>query len=109
LTQGEDTADNGGIHLALAALQADLKQKGHSLDDKDEEGFAGWQRFFQAYSNVWCSAWTPETMRTAILSDPHPLDRYRVNNVLGNMSEFAKAYRCRKGEPMVHPNACRVW
>jgi putative endopeptidase len=109
LTQGENTADNGGIHLALAALQQDLKQRGQSLDGKDADGITGWQRFFLAYANVWCSSWTPETMRTAVLSDPHPLDRYRVNNVLGNMPEFAKAFGCRKGQPMVHENACRVW
>ena len=41
-------------------------------------------------------------MRTAILSNPHPLDKYRVNNVLGNMPEFAKAFGCHKGQPMVH-------
>jgi putative endopeptidase len=109
LTQGENTADNGGIHLALAALQSDLKAKGQSLDDKDAEGFTGWQRFFLAYSNVWCSNWTPEMMRTAILTNPHPLDKYRVNNVLGNMPEFANAFGCKKGQPMVHENACRVW
>ena len=109
LTQGENTADNGGIHLALAALQNDLQAKGGSLDTKDADGITGWQRFFLAYANVWCSNWTPELMRTAILSNPHPLDRYRVNNVLGNMSEFANAFGCHKGQPMVHENACRVW
>jgi putative endopeptidase len=109
LTQGENTADNGGIHIALAALQNDLKSKGQSLDDKDAEGFTGWQRFFLAYANVWCSNWTPEMMRTAILSNPHPLDKFRVNNVVGNMPEFANAFGCKKGQPMVHENACRVW
>ncbi|HEX8817480.1 MAG TPA: M13 family metallopeptidase [Terriglobales bacterium] len=109
LTQGENTADNGGIHLTLAALQNDLKSKGQSLDTKDAEGFTGWQRFFLAYANVWCSNWTPEMMRVAILSNPHPLDRFRVNNVLGNMPEFANAFGCKKGQPMVHENACRVW
>jgi putative endopeptidase len=109
LTQGENTADNGGIHIALAALQADLKNKGTSLDAKGPDGLTGWQRFFLAYANVWCSNVSPEMMRTLILSDPHPLDKYRVNNVLGNMPEFAKAYGCHKGQAMVHENACRVW
>ena len=38
LTLGENTADNGGIHLALSALKADLKEKGQSLDTKGEDG-----------------------------------------------------------------------
>jgi putative endopeptidase len=109
LTQGENTADNGGIHIALAALQSDLKTKGQSLDDKDAEGSTGWQRFFLAYANIWCSNVAPEMMRTLILSDPHPLDRFRVNNVVSNMPEFARAFGCKKGQPMVRENACRVW
>src|ERR1700756_739918 len=39
LTQGEDTADNGGIHLALNALEAVLKQQGKSLDEKAPDGW----------------------------------------------------------------------
>jgi len=109
LTQGENTADNGGIHIALFALESDLKNKGMNLEAKGQDGLTGWQRFFLAYANMWCSSWTPEMMRTAILSNPHPLDKYRVNNVLGNMPEFAKAFGCHKGQPMVHENACRVW
>ncbi len=30
MTQGEDTADNGGLHLALLALQAELAREGKS-------------------------------------------------------------------------------
>jgi endothelin-converting enzyme/putative endopeptidase len=48
-------------------------------------------------------------MRTLILANPHPLDKYRVNNVVSNMSEFATAFSCHKGQPMVHEKACRVW
>jgi putative endopeptidase len=29
--------------------------------------------------------------------------------VLGNMPEFARAFGCRAGQPMVRVNACRVW
>ena len=51
LTQGEDTADNGGLYLALSALTEDLKQQGKTLDDKDENGLTTLQRFFIAYGN----------------------------------------------------------
>jgi len=109
LTQGENTADNGGIHLALSALNADLKGKGQSLDTKGEDGLTALQRFFLSYANIWCSKLRPEMMRTVLLTNPHPLDKYRVNNVVSNMPEFAKAFGCHKGQAMVRENACRVW
>jgi len=109
LTQGENTADNGGIHLALSALETDLKSKGQSLEAQGEDGITALQRFFLAYANIWCSNVRPEMMRTLLLMNPHPLDKYRVNNVVSNMPEFAKAFGCHKGQPMVRENACRVW
>jgi putative endopeptidase len=51
LTQGEDTADNGGLYLALSALTEDLKKKGKTMDDKDANGLTNWQRFFLAFGN----------------------------------------------------------
>ncbi len=109
LTQGENTADNGGIYLALSALDADLKAKGETLDDKGKDGLSARQRFFLAYAGIWCSNVRPEMMRTLLLMNPHPLDKYRVNNVVSNMPEFAQAFSCHKGQPMVRKNACRVW
>jgi endothelin-converting enzyme/putative endopeptidase len=109
LTQGENTADNGGIRLALSALDTDLKGKGQNLDTKGDDGLTALQRFFLSYANIWCSSLRPEMMRTVLLSNPHPLDKYRVNNVVSNMSEFAKAFGCHKGQAMVRDNACRVW
>jgi endothelin-converting enzyme/putative endopeptidase len=109
LTQGEDTADNGGVHLALMALENTLKQQGKSLDTKGPDGLTELQRFFLAYGNVWCTEFRPEVVRTSVLTNPHSLPRYRVNNVLANMPEFAKAFGCKKGQPLVHEKACRVW
>jgi endothelin-converting enzyme/putative endopeptidase len=28
---------------------------------------------------------------------------------IGNMPEFAEAFACKAGQPMVRENACRVW
>lgn len=109
LTQGENTADNGGIYLTLAALEKDLKEKGQTMDTKNADGVSNWRRFFLAYANIWCSNIKPEMMRTLILSNPHPLDKYRVDNVLGNMPEFDREFGCHKGQTMVHENQCRVW
>lgn len=109
LTQGEDTADNGGIHLSLSALTQDLKQQGKTLDDKDEHGLTNLQRFFIAYGTSWCDTIRPELQRTLVLTDAHSLPELRVNNVVSNMPEFQKAFSCKAGEPMVHETRCRVW
>jgi endothelin-converting enzyme/putative endopeptidase len=109
LTQGEDTADNGGIHLSLMALEADLARQHQSLDTKGPDGVTNEQRFFLAYANSWCEQIRPEAMRTIILTNPHSMPKYRVNNVVSNMPEFAKAFNCKADKPMVHTTQCRVW
>ena len=109
LTLGEDTADNGGIYLALSALTQDLKQEGKTLDDKDERGLTNLQRFFIAYGTAWCDSIRPELERTLVLTDVHSLPELRVDNVLSNMPEFEKAFNCKAGQPMVHETRCRVW
>jgi putative endopeptidase len=109
LTQGEDTGDNGGIHLALSALSEDLKRQGKTLEDKDKEGISNLQRFFLAYGNLWCSQTRPAAARTRVLTNPHSMPQLRVNNVVSNMPEFKQAFGCKEGQPMVHAPQCRVW
>src|SRR5580658_8492165 len=98
LTQGEDTADNGGTNLALSALAFDLSRQGKSLDDKDAHGLTNLQRFFIAYGTSWCDRVRPEAARTLILTNPHSIPELRVNNVVGNMPEFQKAFSCKAGQ-----------
>jgi putative endopeptidase len=109
LSAGEDTADNGGVHLAMSALQATLKSQGKDLDSSAHDGLTELQNFFLSYANIWCGELRPEAARTAVMTQGHSLPRYRINNVLGNMPEFAHAFGCHAGQPMVHANQCRVW
>ena len=109
LTQGEDTADNGGIHLAFYALEAALKQEGKSLDDKGPDGWTYRQRFFLSNAYSWCANVRPQIARLAVTTDPHSLPVFRIDNVLSNMSEFQQAFGCKPGQKMVRANACRVW
>jgi putative endopeptidase len=109
LTQGEDTADNGGIHLALFALEADLKKQGKSLDDRGPDGWTYLQRFFLANAYSWCSSVRPEVARLIVTTNPHSLPIFRIDNVVSNMSEFSQAFGCKAGQKMVRANACRVW
>jgi putative endopeptidase len=109
LTQGEDTADNGGIHLALFALEAELKKQGKSLDDKGPDGWTYRQRFFLSFAYSWCSNIRPEVARLIVTTNPHSLPVFRIDNVVSNMPEFAEAFGCKGGQKMVRANACRVW
>jgi len=109
LSAGEDTADNGGVNLTLAALQSTLKSQGKDLEDVIDGGLTELQTFFVSYANAWCGELRPEAARTAVMTQGHSLNRYRVNNVLANMPEFAHAFGCHTGQPMVHANQCQVW
>jgi putative endopeptidase len=109
LTAGEDTADNGGIHLAMLALENIYKAQGKSLDTPEEDGLTARQRFFLAYAFSWCTDTRPEAARSQVLSNPHSLPEFRVNRPLSNMTEFQQAFGCKEGQAMVHTPQCRVW
>ena len=44
-------------------------------------------------------------------TNPHPLDRFRVNAPLSNTPAFAEAFQCKAGDPMVRPekDRCQIW
>ncbi len=109
LTAGEDTADNGGIHLAMLALEARYKKEGNSLDKPEADGLTARQRFFLAYAFSWCHDTRPEAARAQVVSNPHSLPQFRVNYPLSNSPEFRQAFGCKPGQKMVHEPACRVW
>jgi len=105
LTLGENTADNGGLRIALMALMSTLAGRPAPKID----GFTPQQRLFLGWGQVWCENSTGEARRLQAQTDPHSPGRYRVNGVLQNMPEFQKAYGCRAGQPMVRQPVCRVW
>ena len=109
MTLGEDTADNGGIHIAYMALQDALAREGRDMDTREADGLTPRQRFFLSFAFGWCTEYRPELVRLAVLSDPHSYPKYRVNNTVANMPEFAAAFGCQKGQPEARVNACRVW
>jgi putative endopeptidase len=104
LTLGENTADNGGLRIALMALEDTLKGKAEKLD-----GFTPEQRLFLGFAQIWCENTAPQEVRARAVTDPHSPGRYRVNGTLQNSPEFQKAFSCKAGQPMVSQNACRVW
>jgi len=104
LTLGENTADNGGLRIALMALHA-----AEGGGAKAADGFTPDQRFFLSFGGIWCENTRPEAERLMVQTNPHSPPRFRVNGTLQNMKEFQDAFSCRSGQPMVRANACRVW
>jgi len=104
LTLGENTADNGGLRLALMAYLAGAAAGATTID-----GFTPEQRFFIGFGQIWCESNRPESKRLLAQIDPHSPGRYRVNGVVSNMPEFQKAFQCKADAPMVRQTQCRVW
>jgi predicted metalloendopeptidase len=107
LTLGENTADNGGIRIALAALHKAAASKG--TEETTIDGFSNDQRFFIGFAQQWCANVTPERLRVIAKVDPHAPVRFRTLGTLRNLPDFAKAFQCKAGQQMVSANACRVW
>ena len=109
LTLGENTADNGGVRIALMALENRIRQDGSGKAAEKIDGYTPEQRFFLGFAQVWCEKRRPEYQRMLVNIDPHSPGRFRTNGVLENMPEFQKAWGCHAGQAMVRANQCRVW
>ncbi len=105
LTLGEDVADLGGTILAyIAWKEATKDQKLESAD-----GMTPDQRFFVGFAQWACENERDENKRVNALTNPHSPGKYRINGVVVNMPEFAKAFNCKAGQPLVNENICRIW
>jgi len=107
LTLGEDVADLGGEILAYIAWQGATRDK----ELKPVDGLTPEQRFFIGFAQWDCSNEREENLRLRALTDPHSPSKYRINGVVVNMREFAGAFSCKAGQPMVNPadKVCKVW
>ncbi|HVT43235.1 MAG TPA: M13 family metallopeptidase [Thermoanaerobaculia bacterium] len=107
LTLGENIGDLAGITMSYYALQSALKGK----ERKEIDGFTPEQRFFLSWAQSWRGNFRPEAIRLRVNSDPHSPSMFRTNGPLENMPEFAKAFGCKEGDPMVRPAAQRadIW
>jgi putative endopeptidase len=106
LVEGESIADLGGLAIAFAAYQHHIQGQPPTAD---ASGFTPEQRFFLGYAEVWAVNVRPETAKLMANTNPHALPRFRTNGPLSNMAEFAKAFGCKKGDPMVRETVCKIW
>lgn len=66
------------------------------------------QRFFIAYAQSRRGVFGAEYLRDKVQNNNHSPDKWRVMGPLVNMPEFARAFACKEGDPMVVPDARRV-
>ena len=105
LTLGEDVADLGGTILAWEAWKKAVA--GQTLEPKD--GLSPEQRFFVGFAQWVCENQRPEELRVSAATNPHSPGVFRINGVVANMPEFAEAFSCKPGQPMVRANVCKIW
>lgn len=108
LVLGESIGDLAGAKLAYLAYQKSRAGKG---PEPTIDGFTPEQQFFLSWGQWRGDEIRPETQRTMVQSDPHPIAKFRVNGPLSNLADFSRAFSCKSGDAMVRPKAdrCEVW
>lgn len=106
-TLGENIGDNGGLNIALRALENAMKQ--NPLGVKD--GFTPEQRFFLAWGRVWASNMAPEYVKYLLTVDVHSPNMARVNGALPHIDAWYKAFGVKKGDKLFLPKNKRahIW
>lgn len=105
-TLGENIADQGGLRIALTALQKTLPEI--ILTDDSEEAVAILKDFYLSYGGIWATNIRPEDVLLRTQSDPHSLAENRVNVTLKNITPFINAFGIEKGNGMFRPENERV-
>ena len=107
LVLGESIGDLAGAKIAYLAFKK--AQQAHPAPTID--GLTPDQQFFIAWGQWRGDEIRPETQRTMVQGDPHPIGKYRVIGPLSNLPEFKQAFSCKDDSAMVRPPAdrCTVW
>jgi endothelin-converting enzyme/putative endopeptidase len=107
LVLNEALGDQAGVHVAWLALKKSMAAQPVPIVD----GFTPEQQFFLAWAQFRGEAVSIDAQRQIVKGDPHPVPRFRVIGPLSSLPEFAEAFSCKAGTPMVRPpeSQCAVW
>ncbi|QJR15407.1 M13 family metallopeptidase [Usitatibacter palustris] len=106
LTLGENISDIGGAKIAYVALQRALQANPTPKID----GYTQEQRFFISFAQIWRSRYRPEQERLLLQTDSHSPPRFRVQGVVTNMPEFARAFSCDPARTLrVEGERVNIW
>lgn len=108
-TQGENIADNGGIHEAFRAYMRSVEILGKEPALPGLTQFTPEQMFFISYAQVWCEIQTPESLLGQVLGDVHSPGEFRVIGPAGNSEDFQREFSCPADAPMNRADKCKLW
>jgi endothelin-converting enzyme/putative endopeptidase len=107
LVLGESIGDLAGARIAYLAYMKSFEGK---PAPPLINGFTGEQRFFLAWGQARGDETRIEQQRLMVVTDPHPVAKFRVIGPLSNMPEFQKAFGCKETDAMVRASrSCRIW
>ncbi|KAG0230178.1 hypothetical protein B0O80DRAFT_149533 [Mortierella sp. GBAus27b] len=113
LTLGENIADNGGIKKSyeswMALYRSDPQGKKYNNQRLPGlEHLTPEQMFFIQFGRLWCNKARPEFAEKQ-LQNVHSPAQWRIKGVAQNSEYFAKAFKCKAGQPMNPVKKCNVW
>ena len=109
MTLGENIGDNGGLNIALRALQNAMGDGSAILLTKDT--FSPEQRFFLAYARLWAGNSREKFLDMLLNIDVHSPYMARVNGALPHIDAWYTAFNIKKGDKLYIPKSQRakVW
>uniref|UniRef100_A0A183CN67 Peptidase_M13 domain-containing protein n=1 Tax=Globodera pallida TaxID=36090 RepID=A0A183CN67_GLOPA len=110
-TQGENIADNGGLHAAFRAYRSALEVDGPSkaLPGDLIGRFSPDQLFFMSFAQPWCEE--PNEFETflQLMDDTHSPAKFRVLGSLRNFPAFRDSFNCPLNSKYAPEKHCDVW
>ncbi|XP_037796209.1 neprilysin-1-like [Penaeus monodon] len=108
-SKGENIADNGGTRAAWLAYRSRVEATGERLRLPGLEGYSQDQLFFISFGQLWCSQFTPWSLRLLLSTDVHIPGAFRIKGVLQNLREFSHAFGCAANATFNPERKCVLW
>jgi putative endopeptidase len=101
----EYTADLTGLDLALEAMRVERLRVGRVAESYWQDT----REVFVGFAQDQCSKSGDQVSELDMRTDPHPPARLRINGVVSELPEFARAFACEAGQPMAPVQRCVAW